>query len=88
MISIKDFISFGIIFIMLYFILYIDHKLSPKCKNEKCYLHSNKVSLKTPFIISLLFVILFNLFKPKLFTLINYNAISVRQNIMTDIPDF
>lgn len=83
-----DMLILLLIFIFIYGILYLDHKLVPKCKNKDCYLNSKRISLKSSIAITL---ICFIIYKISIKYIINYmhNSVStMNRTIITDMVDF
>ncbi len=79
----KEIIGFLLVFITIYLILFIDHKLNA-CDECKTY---KKVSLKVPLIFTLSLLTLYKLFYQNLSLYFNNFSIA-KQNIITDMADF
>ena len=77
----KEIIFSILLFIIVYLIIYFDHKLNKKCDCE------NNVSIKIPFIFTILIYLLFKLLETQLYSYI-YGFSAIRQEIITDMADF
>lgn len=84
MISKIEIIIILTIFISIYTILYMDHKLHEKCKCKNCYLSSNNISLKIPLLFTIIGFVIYKFIKPYL----QNNTQIIKQNIITDMADF
>jgi hypothetical protein len=76
-----------ILFMVIYLVLYADHKLHEKCECDNCYLSSNKVSIKIPLIVTVIGFVIYRTTEPYINSYINGNSI-VKQNIITEMADF
>ena len=86
MINKKEIFGLVFIFIFVYFIIWIDHRLYPKCKCEECDFTSN-VSIKIPLLITALGLVGIWFGKPYILPYISNNLI-VKQDIITEMADF
>lgn len=87
MLNKKEIIGSFIVFIIVYMILYADHRLHHKCDCNNCYLSSNKISLKIPFLIMLLSLIIYKISEKYLKSNICGSAL-LKQDIITEMADF
>ena len=87
MLNKKEIIGSLIVFIIVYMILYADHRLYKKCNCEDCYLSSNKISFKIPFLVMLLSLIIYKLSEEYLKSNICGSSLS-KQDIITEMADF
>jgi hypothetical protein len=88
MISKKEIIGIAITFALIYFIIYVDHRLSQKCKCKDCYLNMNKISLKSPIILTIMCFVIYKLSFSYLSSYFGGSLKIVKQNIITDVADF
>lgn len=70
-----------VLFLMIYFVIYLDHKINKTCK---C---SNDISIKIPFIFTILTYILYKLLEVQINDYINGFS-TIKQDIITDMADF
>jgi len=86
MITNKEIIAIILLYIIVYFILYLDHKINIRC-NCNDYESSKKISIKVPLLISLLSFVVYKFTEPYINNyFIPYTQI--RQSIITDMVDF
>ncbi len=78
---IKEIIFSIILFLIVYLLIYFDNKLNKKCD---C---NNNISIKIPFIFTILTYTLFKLFENNIYSYI-YGFSNIRQEIITDMADF
>lgn len=83
MLTKKEIIGSFILFLIIYFIIFIDHRLN-NCTKCKTY---NSVSLKAPLIITLTLLTLYKFFYDQISGYFNTYSI-VKQDIITDMADF
>ena len=78
---IKEIIFSILLFFIIYLIIYLDHKLNKKCQCD------NNISIKIPFIITILTYILYKLLETNIYSYINGFSV-IKQDIITDMADF
>ena len=78
---IKEIIFSILLFLLIYLIIYLDQKLNKKCECDK------NISIKIPFIITILTYILYKLLETNIYTYINGFSV-IKQEIITDMADF
>ena len=79
---IREIICVMILFLVIYLIIYLDHKI-----NNKCNCKENNVSIKIPFLVSIITYILFKLLETNIYSYINGLSV-IKQDIITDMADF
>jgi hypothetical protein len=77
----KEVIFFVIFFLFMYLIIYLDHKINKKCK---CY---DEISIKIPFVITVLSYIAYKCLEVQVNDYINGFS-TMKQDIITDMADF
>jgi hypothetical protein len=87
MINKREIIGCLILFIVIYLILYADHKLHEKCECENCYLSSNRVSIKIPLIVTVIGFVIYKIAEPYINSYISGHSV-IKQNIITEMADF
>lgn len=87
MISNKEIIGVIILFLIVYLIIYADHKLHKRCECDNCYLSSRKVSIKIPLLVSVIGFVAYKFAEPYINSYLSGSPI-IRQNIITDMADF
>ena len=87
MIPNNEILGLLILFLIIYFIIYIDHKLHIKCNCDNCYLTSQNISIKIPLLLTFISALIYKYTKSYINSFIYCNSIN-KQNIITDMADF
>ena len=77
----KEVILFVILFLFFYLILYLDHIVNKKCKCK------TGISIKIPFILTILLYIIYKCMEIQINDYINGFS-TMKQDIITDMADF
>ena len=86
MIQNKEIIGTLLIFIITYFILYLDSKVNVRCDCNN-YKSSKTISIKIPLLISIISLIMYKILEPYINNYLMPFS-KIRQNIITDMVDF
>ena len=78
---IKEIVFSILLFLILYLIIYLDNRLNKKCECD------NNVSIKIPFIITILTYVLYKLLETQIYTYMTGFS-DIKQDIITDMADF
>ena len=87
MINKKEIIGCIILFIIVYSIIYADHKLHKQCDCDDRYLSSNKVSIKIPLLVTVICFVSYKFAEPYINSYISGHSV-MKQNIITEMADF
>ncbi len=84
MISNKEIGGVIILFLIVYIIIYADHRLNKRCE---CGKSSKKISIKVPLIVSIIGLAIYKLSESHINAYLSGSPL-IRQNIITDMADF